>query len=138
MLAQAGIAVLHNESRHLSVGNWRLAIAGVGDLWNRELDASAAFANVVPETVNVLLCHNPDAKSKVRDFPWDLMLCGHTHGGQCKIPFVGTPFAPVRDHRFVEGLHRWEERWLHVSKGVGNLHGLRFNCRPEVSLLTLT
>ena len=35
-------------------------------------------------------------------------------------------------------LLKWEDRWLHVSKGVGNLHGLRFNCRPEICLLTLT
>ena len=65
------------------------------------------------------------------------MLCGHTHGGQCDLMFLGTPFAPVRDKRFVQGLHRWEDRWIHITRGVGNLHGMRFNCRPEVSLLTL-
>ena len=39
---------------------------------------------------------------------------------------------------FISGLHRWENRWLHVSKGVGCLFGVRFNCRPEISLLTLS
>jgi predicted MPP superfamily phosphohydrolase len=43
----------------------------------------------------------------------------------------------VKDRRFVKGLHRWNDRWLHITKGVGNLHGVRLNCRPEVSLLTL-
>jgi predicted MPP superfamily phosphohydrolase len=43
----------------------------------------------------------------------------------------------VRDKRFVKGLRRWNDRWIHVTKGVGNLHGLRLNCPPEVSLLTL-
>jgi predicted MPP superfamily phosphohydrolase len=38
----------------------------------------------------------------------------------------------------VRGLYRWEDRWLHISAGVGALHTARFNCRPEVSLLTLT
>ena len=65
------------------------------------------------------------------------MLSGHTHGGQLRIPFVGTPFAPVRDRRFVQGLHRWQDRWLHITKGIGNLRGMRLNCRPEISLLTL-
>ena len=59
------------------------------------------------------------------------------HGGQLRLPIIGTPFAPVRDKRFVEGLHRWEERWIHITRGVGNLHGVRINCPPEVSLLTL-
>jgi predicted MPP superfamily phosphohydrolase len=65
------------------------------------------------------------------------MLCGHTHGGQCQIPFVGAPFAPIQDLRFLEGLQPWNDRWIHVTRGVGNLHGLRFNCRPEVNLLNL-
>ena len=79
----------------------------------------------------------PDSKEHLRKYPWDLMLCGHTHGGQCDLVF-GTPFAPVRNKRYVRGLHPWNDRWIHTTKGVGNLHGLRFNCRPEVSLLTFT
>ena len=137
MLQKAGIELLVNASRLVQIGDWGLTLVGVGDLWNKELDCAVAFAGVAPDTTTVLLCHNPDAKELVRAFPWDLMLCGHTHGGQCRIPFIGTPFAPVRDHRFVEGLHRWSDRWIHITRGVGNLHGLRFNCRPEVSLLTV-
>ena len=49
-----------------------------------------------------------------------------------------TPFAPVRDHSMVEGLHSWRGRQIHITRGVGNLWGLRFNCRPEVSLLELS
>ena len=62
------------------------------------------------------------------------MLCGHTHGGQFKIPFLNwTPFAPVQDHSMVEGLHSWKKRQIHITRGVGNLWGVRLNCRPEVS-----
>ena len=77
----------------------------------------------------VLLSHNPDSKTEVQDHPWDLMLCGHAHGGQLWIPFFGAPFASIRDRRFVKGLRRWNNRWIHVTKGVGNLHGLRLNWR---------
>jgi hypothetical protein len=45
--------------------------------------------------------------------------------------------APVKNKKFVRGLHRLDTRWLHISKGVGSLHGVRFNCRPEVTLLTV-
>ena len=53
------------------------------------------------------------------------------------LPGVGAPLAPVKNKKFVRGLHRVDDRWLHVSKGVGNLHGVRLNCRPEVTLLTV-
>lgn len=64
------------------------------------------------------------------------MLSGHTHGGQIVVPLLGwRPFAPVRDLRYVEGLHEWSGRQIYTTRGVGNLHGLRFNCPPEVSVL---
>jgi predicted MPP superfamily phosphohydrolase len=140
VLAGAGIALLHNESRQVTLGTRALNLVGVGDLWADELDAGAAFAALPgnSSTPTLLLAHNPDSKDVVTRQAWDLLLSGHTHGGQLRLPLVGTPFAPVRDQRFVAGLHRWEGRWLHITKGVGNLHGLRFNCRPEISLLTLT
>jgi len=140
ILKQAGITLLHNTARSQTVGGHRLNLVGVGDLWAGELDADAAFAGFpsTPDVPTVLLSHNPDSKTQVVRHTWDLLLCGHAHGGQFYLPLVGTPFAPVRDKRFVGGLHRWQERWLHITKGVGNLHGLRFNCRPEISLLTLT
>ena len=52
------------------------------------------------------------------------------------LPFA--PFAPVRDQRFVAGLHRWNNRWIHVTKGIGSVFGMRINCPPEISCLTLT
>ena len=87
----------------------------------------------------ILMCHNPDAKDILKPFFWNLMLAGHTHGGQFVVPFTKfAPFAPVADKSIVEGLHSWDKsRYIHVTKGVGNLYGLRFNCRPEISLIQL-
>ena len=85
----------------------------------------------------IVLSHNPDSKDILGDYPWDMMLCGHTHGGQLYLPILGTPFAPVKDHRYVHGLKAWNDRLIHTTSGIGNLFGMRFNCRPEVSLLTL-
>ncbi len=139
LLADSSVELLDNSSRLIEIAGSKLCVAGVSDLWNRELHPALALSPAGTKTVpTVLLCHNPDAKTEVQDYAWDLMLCGHTHGGQCRIPFIGTPFAPVRDHRFVEGLHEWDGRWIHITRGVGNLHGMRFNCRPEVSLLEVS
>lgn len=137
LLAKAGVSLLHNAARPLTLSGWQLNLVGVGDLWAREIKPDLAFSDLGQADATIVLSHNPDTKTDLEEFPWDLMLCGHTHGGQLSLPAIGTPFAPVQDKAFVAGLHRWKERWLHITKGVGNLHGMRFNCRPEVSVLAL-
>lgn len=139
LLRAANIPCLHNAARELTLRGRRLQIFGVGDWWSRLCDPESAFARAPArgDAVRVLLNHNPDAKQRLRPFDWDLALCGHTHGGQVRLPFLGTPFAPVADKRYVDGLHRWEDRWLHITRGVGTLHGVRFNCPPEVSVIDL-
>jgi uncharacterized protein len=51
---------------------------------------------------------------------------------------IGTPFAPIEDKRYVNGLYEYNGGRLYVTPGIGNLHGLRFNCRPEISVLELS
>jgi predicted MPP superfamily phosphohydrolase len=139
LLSDAGITCLNNDSRMVSVRDRAIQLIGVGDLWSGMCKPQIAFTNAAPrdDAVRLLLNHNPDAKELLRRYDWDVMLCGHTHGGQVRLPVIGTPYAPVRDKRYVHGLYSWDDRWLHVTSGVGNLHGVRFNCRPEVSVLTL-
>lgn len=139
VLEEAGIVCLHNSHQVLDVGGQRLLIAGVGDLWSREVRPEAAFPSPAAELACLVLAHNPDTRLQLGGYRWDLMLSGHTHGGQVVIPIVGyAPFQAVKDRRFLEGLQPWEGRLVHVTRGVGNLLGVRLNCRPEVSLLVLT
>jgi predicted MPP superfamily phosphohydrolase len=65
------------------------------------------------------------------------MLSGHTHGGQVIVGFDGARYAPVEDKRYVAGLKSWGTRQIHVTRGVGNVGGVRFRCRPEASVLTV-
>ena len=139
LLASSGIRLLLNESASLELKGRRLRLVGLGDLWSGQFDPAAAFARPPGrDQQTIALSHNPDSKEKLAGAQWDLMLCGHTHGGQLKLPIVGTPFAPVADKRFVSGLHPWNGRWIHVTRGVGSIYGIRINCPPEVNLLTLT
>ena len=115
---------------------------GLADYWAKEFDPAKAFESragqdnqTAPPTI--VLSHNPDSKDPLSQYPWDLLLSGHTHGGQISLPWIGQPLAPVRDKRFVRGLHRWNERWIHVTAGLGSLHKMRFNCPPEISCITL-
>ena len=131
---------MHNESVIVRAGKTSLRLTGLGDLWSGEFRPTDAFGGVndAAADAHVLLSHNPDTKDEVRDFAWDLMLCGHTHGGQISLPLIGGGvFAPVRDSRYISGRYDWNGRQLYVTRGVGSIHGLRFNCRPEVSVLEL-
>ncbi len=140
VLHDCGITLLHNRRHRVLVRDHSIEMIGVGDLWAGECEPAIAFHGERPLPAGawrLVLNHNPDAKDLFPPYAWDLMLCGHTHGGQFRLPLIGTPFAPVRDKRFVEGLHAWAGRQIYITRGVGNVHGLRVNCRPEVTVLDL-
>ena len=131
LLTSSGIQMLHN--RAVMVGD--LALIGVGDYWSGEFEPKCAFAEASPSGPAVVLCHNPDAKEALARFSWDLMLSGHTHGGQARIPGINPVWAPVVDKRFVAGLYGWEGRQLFITRGLGSPKHVRAFCRPEVSIL---
>jgi uncharacterized protein len=137
LLAASNIPVLHNRSEVVRVDGQSVRFAGVPDLWSGEVDGAAAFADVPGDDPAIVLAHNPDTKDALADRPWDLMLSGHTHGGQVVLPLVGARFVPVRDKRFIAGLKSWHGRQVYITRGVGNIDGVRVNCRPEVTVLDL-
>jgi predicted MPP superfamily phosphohydrolase len=145
MLASAKVNLLDNQRypTRIYLRGQPIVLTGVGDYWSESCKPKGCLRPLGPKKpnspeVNILLCHNPDAKELLKGYDWDLMLCGHTHGGQFKIPFSNyAPFAPVMDRSMTEGLHQWEGRQIHITRGVGNLYGIRLNCRPEISLLEL-
>ncbi|MDP9087467.1 MAG: phosphodiesterase YaeI [Pseudomonadota bacterium] len=138
LLRSSNISLLHDRSETVRVRDQSIRFAGLADLWSDALNGDGAFADVPGDDPAILLAHNPDTKDFFPDRPWDLMLSGHTHGGQVVLPFIGHRFVPVRDKRFIAGLKPWNGRQVYVTRGVGNVRGMRVNCRPEVSLLDLT
>ena len=139
LLEDAGIQYLENDWALINVKGVALAIGGMGDLWARQCEPEALQEsfNMAQADLKLLLSHNPDSKAKLGALNWDLMLCGHTHGGQFRLPILGAPFAPIKDKAFLVGLCPYGNRWIHVTAGLGNVHGLRFNCRPEISVILL-
>jgi predicted MPP superfamily phosphohydrolase len=137
LLHASEIPLLHNRSEVLRVRDQSIRFAGVPDLWSERIAGDRAFADVPVDDPAILLAHNPDTKDVLANRPWDLMLSGHTHGGQVVLPIVGERFVPVRDKRFIAGLKQWNGRQVYVTRGVGNIDGVRVNCRPEVTVLDL-
>jgi len=139
LLRKSGMNVLSNSSVKLAVQNQNLNLVGVPDLWAGGIDPDLAFAEIdaKEDEITIVMAHNPDSKDSMADFDWQLMLCGHTHGGQIAFPLIGAPYVPVRDKRFIAGLNAWKERFIYTTRGVGSLYGTRFYCRPEVSILDI-
>ncbi len=138
-LEASGICCLLNESAVVEASGQTLNLVGMGDLWADQVRPEAAFAGIATgQAPTILLSHNPDTAEQLKSYQWDLMLAGHTHGGQVVVPLLGiAPYVPVEDRRFIAGLCPLGERLVHVTRGVGSILGIRFGCRPEVSLLEL-
>jgi predicted MPP superfamily phosphohydrolase len=137
LLSAGNVPLLHNSSEVVRVRDQSIRFAGVADLWSDDVDGDLAFANVSADDPAIVLAHNPDTKDVLADKPWDLMLSGHTHGGQVVLPMLGERFVPIRDKRFIAGLKQWNGRQVYVTRGVGSIRGVRVNCRPEVTILDL-
>lgn len=141
LLASAKITVLENERREIYLKGQQIDLVGIGDLWSGNCQPHSCLDRSSKPSKNrrkpvILLNHNPDAKEALVEYKWDMMLSGHTHGGQCKVPFThDAPFAPVKDKAMVDGTFNWKGRIIHITRGVGNLYGIRLNCRPEISLI---
>lgn len=135
------ITDLTNAAVVREVGGARLCIAGVDDfsMGRPRLDA---LPPPDERDFTVLLAHDPDQAERARrEYDQvDLVLSGHTHGGQVRLPWVGALKNPaVYEDLYEEGLRRRPWTQVYVSRGVGTVHlPVRFLCRPEVAVLELT
>jgi predicted MPP superfamily phosphohydrolase len=139
-LDRAGIELVDNRGSWLRRGSDRLRICGVGDLWTDDQDLMSALGDADEDDAVILLSHNPDYAESVDDSRISLMLSGHTHGGQVIVPGLGAPFCPSKfGAKYLGGLVQGPACPVFVSRGVGTTGPpVRFLCRPEVALLTLT
>ncbi len=97
-------------------------------------------ALAAPNEPVILLAHEPDYAVHAAKYGVDLMLSGHTHGGQIRLPFVGTPgfVLPRGGRHFVRGYFNVGPLQLYVNRGIGTVGlPMRFRCPPEISLITL-
>jgi predicted MPP superfamily phosphohydrolase len=137
-LAEAGVRVLHNEHTLLQINQSRVLLVGVGDVSSGLDDVAAALEGAEAADLVIMLSHSPDLVERAGVEVADLVLCGHTHGGQMMLPGMGAVWAPVwRDRRRAAGLLAFGDVACHVTRGVGVTWPFRFNCPPQVAVLEL-
>ena len=135
-LLKLGIVVLRNDRSTVD----GLEIVGLDDLWGPRFSPVKAMGGLDPAKPALVLCHNPDAADRPvwGDFRgW--ILSGHTHGGQCKPPFLPPPILPTKNKRYTAGEFDLRNgRRMYINRGLGHLVQVRFNVRPEITVFTLS
>lgn len=140
-----GITLVNNSYLPVEREGGRFWLAGLEDPLEGHPDPEAAIPpsirNLPAEPV-ILMCHGPDYADDLLARPEghavSLMLSGHTHGGQIRIPFIGPVALPRFGQKYISGWFQLGKMQLHVNRGLGTVGlPLRLNCPPEISILTL-
>ena len=157
LLAEVGVCTLTNESLPLTLRGATITLAGCDDPYYGHADLDATFAELTPGRFTLLLAHSPQVAALAARAGVDLMLSGHTHGGQVRFPLLGPwktqnplsrlldcgTFTPTRLTKIL-GYDPGGELTTYISRGISLAFvpylpwlAPRFNCRPEVARLTL-
>ena len=140
-LQARGLPVLRNSYETITVRGDSLHVGGTADPVTDIPDLSGAVP-AHPSGPVLVMIHAPDYVDSVREHPSghlvDLMLSGHTHGGQIRLPILGATILPPLGQKYVQGHFQFGALQLYVNRGLGTV-GLpaRWNCPPEISLFTL-
>jgi predicted MPP superfamily phosphohydrolase len=138
-LARAGVVVLKNEAVSFGDGDRQLWMVGLDDTASHREDSRAACEGIPAGDPVIILSHTPDVLPRAAEMGAELVLAGHTHGGQVRLPWVGAPHAPIRlSVKYAYGTAREGHTRVHTSRGLGLTQiPVRLNCPPEIGLFTL-
>lgn len=135
MLTDRNVSMLRNEQKEVSGLNF----IGFDDYWGTNFNAEMTMRNFNKTKANIVLCHNPDVcdLNVWKDYQgW--ILSGHTHGGQCKPPFLPPLLLPVKNKKYTSGKFDLDNgRTLYINRALGHLWQVRFNVRPEITIFEL-
>jgi len=138
-LQRIGVCVLRNESTRLKRGNTAIQILGVDDMVEEKDNMEKTLSGVNESEVKILMSHSPDIAENYKLRGVDLILSGHTHGGQICLPFIGALITPSDyGRKFVSGLIKHNDIQIYVNRGIGvTIIPARFMCKPEITVFTL-
>jgi predicted MPP superfamily phosphohydrolase len=137
-LTSGGIRLLRNAGVPLERAGGRIWLAGVEDLRWGWPDIPAALAGAREGEPVVLLAHNPMTVYRAARLGVPLVLSGHTHGGQIRLPGIGPLILPIKDRRLAQGLRQIGRTNIYITRGVGvGTPPVRLGVRPEITLLVL-
>ena len=140
LMESAGFHVLLNNRETITVNGTTLSLFGADDALIGYYDAKQTMQGIEEENFNLLLVHEPDLVDDFIDYPVDLVVAGHSHGGQVYIPFVGPLLTTTLAEKYVRGLYDINENLsLYVNTGIGNTRvPFRLFNVPQITVFYLT
>ena len=137
-LERIGVLVLRNESHMVNFNGAQLAIVGIDDTVVGHANPVRAFANIPEQTPALALWHEADFAEEAARLGAFAQLSGHTHGGQVRLPLIGSIWLPPDGRKRDLGLYEVENMPVYISRGLGVYRPpLRLLAPPEVTLITL-
>jgi hypothetical protein len=130
---------LRHRTATIARDGQRIWLVGAGDLWEDHVGLDGLLSGIPDGECRIVLAHNPDTADTDFSARVDLILAGHTHGGQVNLPFIGPPVLPVKNKTYSSGL-KFSPRGapVFISRGIGwAVYPVRFNCLPEIAVLEL-
>lgn len=137
LLKQTPFKLLHNCTELVSVKGCMLNLCGLGEYTLGRFQPEMAFQNYDPRYPGIILTHNPDSVPFLKAYPGEIVLCGHTHGGQVNIPGLWKKFTLLENGHLKKGLLRVDNKWVYINRGIGSVMKFRWFSIPEILLLTL-
>ena len=139
-LRAAGVRVLINENMLVEANGDRFRIVGLDDPYLKRHNIKAAVDGTGAGEFKIMLVHTPEVVDEAAEAGMDLVLAGHTHGGQVRLPGIGALVTHCAlPARHAAGVFTRGRTTFHINHGigVGKFTGIRFCCRPEATLLTI-
>lgn len=135
----AGITSLNNNGVWVYSGGERIRLGGVSDLWHGAPDPIPTINEANQSDYVILLSHNPDYAEKLQTNYVDIVLSGHTHGGQVTFFGLWVPYMPSEyGQKYRGGFAQTEYTSVYVTRGIGmTFLPIRFFARPEITVFTL-
>ena len=130
---------IRHRAKCIEIDGERLWLVGAGDLWEDHVSLDRIMSTIPEHECKIVLAHNPDTADTDFAMPINLVVAGHTHGGQLNLPFCGAPMLSVKNRDYSSGLTQSKRGVpVFISRGIGwGVVPIRFKCFPEIAVLEL-
>jgi predicted MPP superfamily phosphohydrolase len=137
LLKQTHFQLLNNTTKRVAYKGAWINICGLEEYSLGKFNPEAAFKDYDVRCPGIVLSHHPDTLEILKNYPGDLILSGHTHGGQINLPYFWKRFTRIKNQQFKRGLKRLGKKWAYINRGISSVMKFRWFAAPELTLLTL-
>jgi uncharacterized protein len=138
LFEKTSFKLLHNETVTITIKNTKFNVCGLGEYMMGRSIPSKAFSTYDDRYPGVILLHNPDGAPELKKYPGNIILSGHTHGGQVNLPWMWKKFTLLENMEFKKGLQQLGDKWIYINRGIGSVIPFRLFSPPEILFINLS